>query len=43
VRDTLAKLDYRPFVEGPANFSQLLRKEHARWSTIVKETGFKPQ
>ena len=43
VADALAKLDYRPQVEDPGNFAQMLRKEHARWAGIVRETGFKPQ
>jgi tripartite-type tricarboxylate transporter receptor subunit TctC len=42
VGDTLKKLDYAPFVVGPAAFADLLRMEHARWGEIVRDTGFKP-
>lgn len=43
IRDRLVELGFEPTANSPSELTQMIRSEHAKWGTLVKELGLQPQ
>jgi tripartite-type tricarboxylate transporter receptor subunit TctC len=41
LRERLRAISFRPMTATPAEFAELIRHEHERWSTVIRDAGLK--
>lgn len=39
--EKLRKISFRPMASTPSEFSELIRKDHQRWSVVIRDAGLK--